>query len=189
MAANPTANYTRDGVVLGLSAGGAFDKKLQLSGLDVGDPAKRAFAFSQWTDGATQADVRLTGVADPQLANEAATLGVVTPLHAFVRVKAVSTGDVSLTSPPAQIDGVTLLAGDRVLLVAQSNKIQNGYYSFINDALERVHRYDLEYFMAGKFFACFQGTVNANTCWVCTNAGDSAIEIDELTFGHFAIAT
>ena len=44
---------------------------------------------------------------------------------------------VTIGSPPAEIDGITLVSGDRVLLTAQNNPVENGIYIFSGAALIR----------------------------------------------------
>jgi hypothetical protein len=165
MATN-AVDYTASGVVFGLRTGDVFGRTSELAGLDVDDPDYRCFEVSQW-DGTTTAESKIGGVADPVLDNELVNLGTVQPLHAFVEVKAVASANVSLTTPPAQIDGVTLAEDDAVLLVAQGIGTQNGLYVFKSTAtpLVRGTRYGNNVDMTAKFFCCFGGSVNANTCW------------------------
>ena len=70
----------------------------------------------------------------PDQANEAATKAYVDSLALGLdlkpSVRVCSTGNVSVSAPPAQIDGVTLQDGDRVLLVGQNIASQNGIWVF-----------------------------------------------------------
>lgn len=59
-------------------------------------------------------------------------------------VVAASTGDVDTTSAPATIDGVTLFAGDRVLLKDQANTVENGIYVFSGAGSALVRAEDLD---------------------------------------------
>lgn len=77
---------------------------------------------------------RLTGVADPVAATDAATRQYVDNARAGVSVKdpvrVVAPGNVNLASLPAAIDGVTLTSGDRLLAPAQTTGTENGLYIY-----------------------------------------------------------
>ena len=81
---------------------------------------------------------RLTDLLDPVSAQDAATMAFV---QATVEgrdtkqsVRVASTANVTISSPGAAIDGVTLTSGDRVLLKDQSTASQNGIYIFNGSA-------------------------------------------------------
>jgi hypothetical protein len=78
------------------------------------------------------------------------------------------------------VDGVTLVAGDRVLLAAQTTGSQNGVYvAPASGAASRATDMDAggEFPSAAIFVS--EGTANADTGWVCTN--------DSVTVGTTAV--
>jgi hypothetical protein len=183
------ADYTADGVLLGVSNGGTFEKKLQLGAPDRNASADtRRFLFSQWTDATTRADVRIQGIAKPEFFSDAVDLATVLPLHAFFRVTVVATTHVSLTTPPSSIDGVPIGEVFIALLTNQSNAVQNGVYNYDPTAgtFSRHVNYNTSLTnTTGKFFYCVRGDVNARTCWVCVSGGVPGSS--PLTFECFSV--
>lgn len=99
-----------------------------------------------------------------------------------VRVK--STGNVNISNPGTAIfDGVTLSAGDRIVLNDQSTTSQNGIYDFDTSSTALVRSSDSNAWneITGCLVFVDEGTVGANTRWYCTsNSGG--------TLGSTAIA-
>ena len=79
-------------------------------------------------------------------------------------VRAASTGDVDATSAPATIDGVTLAAGDRVLLKDQATAAENGIYVFnaAGSALTRATDLDSGSEAEGAMVFVQEGTSHQN---------------------------
>lgn len=78
---------------------------------------------------------KITSVADPTLATDAATKAYVDSARAGIAgvkdpVRVASQANITIATPGAAIDGVTLSNGDRVLLAGQSTGTQNGIYVF-----------------------------------------------------------
>lgn len=104
-----------------------FDTQVRISRLDQLAAPTAAVSFN------TQ---RLTGLADPTSAQDAATRNYVDSTLSSVTsgqtpkgtVRAVSTTNVNIASAPATIDGITPAAGDVFLLTAQTTGSQNGPY-------------------------------------------------------------
>lgn len=111
---------------------------------------------------------RIQNVGDPTSNSDAANKQYV---DAFVRglswkdeVVAASTGDVSLTSAPATLDGVTLADGDRILLKDQADPAENGVYGFTAEsaALTRTVDADTAAKLAGATLTVVKGSTNAD---------------------------
>jgi hypothetical protein len=76
--------------------------------------------------------VRFTNLAAPVAPGDAANKAYVDNARAGISVKdpvrVVSQGNVNISAPGANIDGVAMNVGDRVLLVGQNNGTQNGIW-------------------------------------------------------------
>jgi hypothetical protein len=129
---------------------------------------------------------RITQLADPTSATDAVNRQF---LEAFVRglswkdeVRAASTANVSLAAPGTTLDGVTLVANDRVLLKNQTAPAENGVYVWTasGSALTRALDIDTSAEFNSATVSVMEGTVNANTMWVQT--------ADNPTVGTTAIA-
>jgi hypothetical protein len=75
--------------------------------------------------------------------------------------------NINTASPGATINGVTMAAGDRVLLTAQTTASQNGIYiwSAAASALTRADDSDTALALEGAVVGLEEGTSNANTTW------------------------
>src|SRR6266540_2588677 len=97
---------------------------------------------------------KLTGVADPQNPQDAAT-------KAYVR--AATTGNVTLSGTQT-IDGVDLIAGDRVLVKDQTAAATNGIYVVAAGAWNRSGDADTGAKVTGGMFTFVEeGTTNADS--------------------------
>jgi hypothetical protein len=89
--------------------------------------------------------------------------------------RAASTANVTVSNPgTAVFDGVTLATNDRLLLKNQTAPAENGLYVFNTSgtALVRVTDMDAWTEVPGAFVVVEEGTVAADTLWLCTsNAG------------------
>jgi len=91
------------------------------------------------------------------------------------------------------IDGVTLAAGNRVLVKDQTTALQNGIYTVtniggttVNWVLTRATDFDSPSQMVrGKTIDVISGTVNAVTSWMLTGAV-AAVGTDSITFARLA---
>jgi hypothetical protein len=114
--------------------------------------------------------------ADPTQALHAATKqyvdAVAEGLHVHASVATATTASVDLSSPPATIDGVTLVDQMRVLVKDQTSAAENGIYIYDEDtdSLLRASDYDtaLE-IQAGDFVFVSGGSTYNNTGWVQEN--------------------
>jgi hypothetical protein len=98
-----------------------------------------------------------------------------------VDVRVASTANVSISSAPSSIDGVTLTSGDRVLLKNQTTASQNGAYIFngAGSAMTRATDADTGAELISATFPVREGTANQDTWWTVTN--------DTITLGSTSI--
>lgn len=128
-------------------------------------------------------NARIINVGDPSQPQDAATKNYVDTIQSGLTVKAparvVSTTNVNIASAPASIDGITLVQGDRVLLVGQTNAAENGVYVYpaaAGSAMTRALDLDAtaEY-VPGTYVFVNEGSTQENSAWVVTN--DTAIVV------------
>jgi hypothetical protein len=126
------------------------------------------------SDAATKAYV--DGVAEGLHVHEAARVYVATNIDLSTALEA---GDV--------IDGITLIAGNRVLVNGQTTQSQNGIYVVQSSgAAVRATDYDTALEVdSGDFIFVTSGTVYANTGWVQTLT-PATIGTDAISFTQFS---
>lgn len=135
---------------------------------------------------------RVLSVADPQGATDAVNLQSAQRLVAGITsrkeaVRVASTTNVTLATPGASIDGVTLANGDRVLLKDQSTGSQNGIYDFngSGSALTRSADADVSAEVKpGTQVFVSEGTVNGNTTWQITTDGPITLNTTALVWAQ-----
>lgn len=87
-------------------------------------------------------------------------------------VRAASTANVTISNPgTASFDGVTLTAGDRILLKNQTAQAENGIYIFNGSgvAMTRAGDFDAWAEIPGAVVPVEEGTASADTLWLCTS--------------------
>lgn len=118
---------------------------------------------------------KVTNLAEPTNSSDAATKGYVDAvaegLHVHASVVAATTGNVDLaTGGLLTVDGVTLVAGNRVLVRAQTAPAENGIYVAAAGAWTRATDYDSAgEIQAGDFVFVSGGTLYNSTGWVQEN--------------------
>lgn len=132
--------------------------------------------------------------ADPVNALDAATKqyvdAVAEGLHVHASVKAATTSNINLATDLEAgdvIDGVTLVAGDRVLVKNQSTTSENGVYVAVaSGAASRATDYNTASEIdAGDFFFVSGGTLYNNTGWVQTETVVT-LGTDPIVFEQFS---
>jgi hypothetical protein len=135
---------------------------------------------------------RITGLADPSGAQDAATKAYVDAVKTGLDVKdscrAATTGNITLSAPQT-IDGVSLIAGDRVLVKDQSTASGNGIYVVAAGAWSRSTDADntpAGEVTGGMFTFVTEGTVNADSGWVLTTNDAIVLGTTSLAFAQFS---
>jgi len=143
----------------------------------------------------TMGSNRITNVADPSQAQDAATKSYVdavkTGLDVKDSVRVATTASGTLSSAFANnstVDGITLATGDRILLKNQATASENGIYVVAaSGAPTRATDYDETAEVSGGSF-CFveEGTTNADSGWVCSNDGSITVGTTSLSYAQFS---
>lgn len=133
---------------------------------------------------------KITGLADPTAAQDAATKAYVDAtsqgLDVKASVRAISTTNITLSAPQT-IDGVSVIAGDRVLVAGQSTASANGIYVVAAGAWTRATDADTSpKVTAGMFTFVTEGTANADSGWVLTTNDAITLGTTALAFTQFS---
>jgi hypothetical protein len=136
---------------------------------------------------------RLTGLAEPTAAQDAATKNYV---DAAVNgtdwkqsVRAATSANIVLSGLQT-IDGISVAAGDRVLVKGQTTATENGLYSAASGAWTRTTDADANAEVsAGLTVMVEEGTTHADTQWRLTTDGAITLGTTALTFAQIGAAT
>jgi hypothetical protein len=132
---------------------------------------------------------RISSLTDPSSAQDAATKSyvdnVAQGLDVKGSVKAATTASVTLSGEQT-IDGVSLVAGDRVLVKNQGSAWANGIYVVSASGWSRSLDMDAWSEFPGSFFFVEQGTSYGDTGWVCTVDQGGTLGTTPVTFTQFS---
>jgi len=133
---------------------------------------------------------KLTNLTDPTNPQDAATKQYVDSVAQGLDPKAsclvATTGNIASLSGLLTVDGVTVAAGDRVLVKNQSAPADNGIYVASASAWSRSADMDTWAEVPNAFTFIEDGTVNKDTGWVCTSNQGGTIGVTAITFVQFS---
>lgn len=133
---------------------------------------------------------KITGLADPTSAQDAATKAYVDATRSGLDVKdsvrAATTANITLSGTQT-IDGVSVTTGDRVLVKNQSTASQNGIYVVAAGSWARATDADSDAEVTpGLFTFVEEGTVNSDSGWVLSTNSTITLGTTALTFAQFS---
>ena len=132
---------------------------------------------------------KITNVAEPTLSTDAATKNYVDSVAQGLDVKAsvvvATTANITLSGTQT-IDGIALVAGDRVLVKNQSTASGNGIYVVAAGAWTRSTDADTWAKLVSAFVFVEKGTVGGDTGWVSTIDAGGTLGSTAVTFSQFS---
>jgi hypothetical protein len=132
---------------------------------------------------------KITSLLDPTNPQDAATKNYVDNtaqgLDAKQSVKAASTANLTLSGTQT-VDGIALIAGDRVLVKDQTTQPANGIYIVASGAWARALDADTWNELVSAYTFVEQGTVNADNGYVCTVDQGGTLGTTNVTWTQFS---
>jgi len=134
---------------------------------------------------------KITNLADPSgntdAANKQYVDNVARGLYWKQPVRVASTTNITVASPGASIDGVTMAANDRVLLKDQSTASQNGLYIFNGASTPMTRSLDADggtELVPGTAVTVMEGTTNADKAFIIISDAAITIGTTSTTWGQ-----
>jgi hypothetical protein len=142
------------------------------------------------TDHVAFGNFRITNLADPIAAQDAATKAYVDAVKQALDIKdsvrVATTANITLSGIQT-IDGVLLVADNRVLVKDQTSGLQNGIYVVASGAWTRAADANLSTEVtAGMFVFVEEGTANGDNGYVLTTNGAIDLGVTSLVFTQFS---
>ena len=156
---------------------------------DTADAARLALAGGTMSGAIAMGTSKITGMGDPTLAQDAATKNYVDNLSQGLDAKAscrvATTADITLSGTQT-IDGISVIAADRVLVKDQTTTANNGIYLCASGAWTRTTDADTWAELPAAFVFVEVGTLNANNGYVCTVADGGTLGTTSITWVQFS---
>ena len=135
---------------------------------------------------------KITNLANGTSASDAVNLGQLQSIQAGLdpkaSVRAATTANITLSGAQT-IDGVSVIAGDRVLVKDQSTGSENGIWVAASGAWSRATDADTDAEVtAGMFTFVEEGTLNADSGWALSTNNPIVVGTTALSFVQFSSA-
>ncbi len=139
--------------------------------------------------GYVDTDVALAANSDLKIASQKATKAYVDAMAQGFSVKApvrvATTANITLSAPQT-VDGVSVIAGDRVLVKDQSTGANNGIYTVAAGAWVRATDADISSEVKGGMYIYVnEGTTNGDSGWALTTNDAIILGTTALVFSQF----
>ncbi len=168
------------------SAGGDVTNKTYV---DAQDALRLAIAGGTMAGAIAMGSSKITGLGTPTADQDAATKAYVDSVAQGLDVKAscraATVANITLSGTQT-IDGVAVIAGDRVLVKDQSTAANNGIYVVAAGSWSRASDADTWAELVGAFTFVEEGTVNDNSGWVCTSPAGGTLGVTAVTWEQFS---
>jgi hypothetical protein len=157
-----------------------FDTQVRTSRLDQMAAPTAAVSMN------SQKITNLDTPTNPQDAtNKAYVDGLVNGVEIHPSVRAATTANITLSAPQT-IDGVSVIAGNRVLVKNQSDPEDNGIYVVAAGAWARASDADTWAELISAFVFVEEGTTLEDTAWVSTVDDGGTLNTDPVVWTQFA---
>lgn len=159
--------------------------------------AYRHDEFAAPTSAVSWGNQKITNLADPTAAQDAATKNYVDTqiqsaaagIDCKASVRVVANANITLSGTQT-IDGISVIAGDRVLVRGQTTASQNGVYVCAAGAWTRATDADATgEITPGAFWFVEEGTTYGKTQWRCENTGSITLGTTSITINQFGAAS
>lgn len=138
---------------------------------------------------------KITNLAEPTSPQDAATKNYVDMAIQGLDTKASArlktTANINLSSPgttATDFDGVTPLAGDRILVTNQTDASQNGIYVYNGPSTSMSRAEDADSdaeVTAGQYIFVEEGNINSDTGWLLITDDPITLDTTDLTYTQF----